>query len=146
MKLKKLFLCFTLLLSIATIPTLGASTFNPHRDYFTYTHGHGNVTIDFSDHSHNKNKCKYDLDDVHMYQIKGDGADVNNGESDDVLVPVRKMSSHSITWQIKHSDYYYITLTDEDGKSAFGSDYVSCYLWFNTNEDARMKLDINEII
>lgn len=143
MKLNKLFLSSTLLLTMISQPTFGASELNPHRDYFTYTHGHGNVTISLSNHGHHH--VDYPLESINLYQIKGAGADVNNTESDDVKMPIKHESSHSITWQIEEDDYYYIDLQSND-KSAFGSDYVSCYLELHSDEDSRMSLDINEII
>lgn len=143
MKLNKLFLCTTLLLAAVSQLTLGAATFNPNRDYFTYTHGDGKVTLKLSNHG-NKH-IHYPLDNINLYQIKGEGADVNNNESDDLKMPIKHQSSHSITWQITENDNYYIDL-QSNSRSAFGSDFVSCYLELHSDENSRMNLDVNEII
>ncbi len=126
-----------------TMLNLNAESFNPHRDYFKYHHGNGDVTIKFE---HLK-KCDVDqtLKHVTLYEVKGEGADVHTNENDDVLIPVKSVKHDKITWNIDEDAYYYINLDDNSRDTAFGSDLISCYLWFNHNEDAEMHLDVREL-
>lgn len=139
----KVFLLVTVLIP-STMVGLNAESFDPHRDYFEYHKGHGNVTIKFE----HLQKChQIDLlDNVSLYQIQGEGADVHYAENDDVYIPAQRISHNSITWDVDETGYYYINLVDDQGRStAFGEDLISCYLWFNRCEDAVMHLDVREL-
>ncbi len=125
-----------------TMLSLNAESFNPERDYFDYHKGHGDVTIKFN---HLKNCNDNALENVKLYEVKGEGADVNTNESDDILIPVKRMKHHEITWNIKEDAYYYINLDDNTRSTAFGSDLISCYLWLNSNETSVMHLDVREL-
>lgn len=132
-----------------TFMALNAESFDTSRDYFNYKEGNGKITVKFEnlDLIAKKAKCPINdlLKNVSLYKIEGDASDVHSDETDDVLIPVKKIKNDKVIWKIKENGFYYVRLNDEKRATAFGADLISCYLWFNNTENATMDLDVTEL-
>lgn len=141
-KILKLLAVFIVMSSSFAV-SLSAKEFDTTRDYMHYTHGDGKVVVKVDGNG-------YNLENLKLYKIRGNESDygnVNSNEHDDELIPVVSSGSHQVEWNIDEDGFYYISYKNysRTASTAYGSDYVSCYLWLNSDENSTMNVNIHEL-